>query len=1273
MQGNRISAAMIVSAALLAFEPASAQVFEWVNPGVGDWDEAANWRELPSTFSIRRINYGGTAQKRSVGTSLPSLEIGETYKGSLHILAPGTLDTELGRLGAGGDSQGHVLISGSGARWSVSNDLLVGNSGTGILELRDGASLIASGASFWLARNGRSRGEVNAAGSSVIQAQDIDIAGGGSAIFSLASGSRVSSDNVSIASSENATGELRVSGNDTVWESSGQIDIANFGSALVRIEDRAYLNAFSAVIGLQSMASGTLALSDGARAEFSRLLNVGVTGTGTLEVSDSSLTTGPATLGSHTLGNGTARIGGSDASWTVNGDLRLATRGTASLTVENGGALTSGDALVADWEEATAAVIVQDSGSIWRANDLIFGRSGTADLVVRDGGRVEASASMRVGLSHLGSASIEVTGSGSALDVAEYFLVGFASPVVLTVENGGRVRAGRSTLRSEEAVATASVVGAGSLWETGSSFDIGNGGTARLSILGGATVLSEHARAGISSRGPSDVLVDGAGSSWRVQGSFVLGFLGTGNLTVRNGARLELGGTEAAGTLELGDSFGAEGTVNIGGGQAPGFLLAGSIVGGEGIARIVLDHTSPSYALTPDGTTSASPVIIKGTTKLDHIGPGTTSLPGDHSYTGNTTVTRGMLRVEGSTTSPTVVSGSGTLGGSGAVHEAVTVNAGGTVSPGAPLGALTVGSLSLDSQARLSFQLAAPGQASDLIEVTENLILDGVLDIANAGGLGIGEYTLIRYGGTLVNRGLRLGGLPPGFQTSQFSVDTSQRGLVRLRVGEVASPGPSLQSRLFFVNPGSNAQQQSFIRIINPTPERLDVLFSAFDDEGVPAPGGPVTASLPAQSSLQLTSQDLEFGNASKGLDGKLGDGSGKWQLVIDGTVPFEAMSLIRTPDGFLTNVSELVPATGDGHEVYFANPPGNTVQQSFIRVVNRGDESGTVVVSAVDDTGNPAPQGPISFELGPRAALNFNSEDYSFGNVQKGLTGGLGLGSGKWRLRIESTLDLAVMSLIRNPDGFVTSVGTVAPSLDEADEGRLLLSVEPSRLPDRQGFLRLVNPGAATEIVTLSAVDDEGRSGAAPVDVELAAFSAVQLVAGDLESGNPDKQANGGFGSGSGRWHVDARPLDRIEAMSLMRLPGGFLSNLSAVAPQSSPVEATVWFFNPGQNQAQRSMLRIVNRNDAFGTALIEAIDDTGAAAPGGPVTVELLPLAAAELSAADLEEGNPALGVEGALGTGTGKWRLHIEADVGIYVQSLLESPGGFLTDLSQPAPRN
>jgi T5SS/PEP-CTERM-associated repeat protein len=441
MQGNRISAAMIVSAALLAFEPASAQVLEWVNPGVGDWDEAANWSAAPNSFHTRSINNGGTAQKRSVGTTLHTLQVGETFTGSLHILAPGTLDTDLGRLGAGGnDSQGHVLISGPGARWSVSTALSVGNSGTGTLDMRDGAALVAPEAQISLGRNGRTRGEVYAAGSSVIQARDIAIAGGGSAIFSLTGGSRVSSGSASIAFLEEATGELRISGDGTVWESSGQIEIANYGSALVRIEDRAYLHAFSALLGLKSMGRGALVLSEGARAEFSRLLIVGLLGTGTLEVSDSSLTSGPATLGWDTLSNGSARIGGSDASWTVNGDLSLATRGTASLTVENGGALTSGDALVADWEEATAAVIVQDSGSIWRANDLIFGRSGTADLVVRDGGRVEASASMRVGLSHLGSASIEVTGSGSALDVAEYFLVGFASPVVLTVENGGRVR-----------------------------------------------------------------------------------------------------------------------------------------------------------------------------------------------------------------------------------------------------------------------------------------------------------------------------------------------------------------------------------------------------------------------------------------------------------------------------------------------------------------------------------------------------------------------------------------------------------------------------------------------------------------------------------------------------------------------------------------------------------------------------------------------------------------------------------------------------------------
>lgn len=664
----------VVLLGFLVALPSAAQVTEWTNPGAGDWDEPTNWSNTPSTFATRSINNGGTAQKRSIGPNLPTVQIGETLTGSLHILAPGTLESDAGRVAAGAnESHGEVLIAGPGARWTVSQNLILGNSGSAVLELRDGASLTTPG-SFALGRNGGSRGELIATGASVLETGDIDIAIGGTAAFSLLQSSRATSVGVSIGFWDEANGEVLVADEGSEWELSGPMEIANSGTALVSVDRRARLSAFSAVLGLRAFGNGTLTLQNGASAKFQEVLTVGVNGNGTLTVDGSSLDSPGTTMGWGNLAKGTATVRGPESNWTVRGDLMLGTFGQATLAVLDGGQLTSENALMADWQEANASTLVQGPGSVWQTGNLVIGRAGTASLVVRDGGRVDASATVAVGRSHLGSASIEVAGPGAILDVAEEFLLGFANPTTLLIVDGGWLRAGQTSMHSEEAVATATVSGAGSLWATGSAFDIGNNGAAQLSILQGATVLSQNVRAGTTSRGPSDILVSGLGSAWRVPGRFLLGFLGTGNLIVQNGARLELGTGGAAGTLELGDSHGASGIVNIGGGNAPGLLQVGRIVGGEGIARLTLEHNSPSYALTQDGTSLSQAVIIEGSTSVDHIGSGNTSLLGDHSYTGETGVSRGTLRVEGSIISPTTVSGSGTLSGSGTVNALVTVS-----------------------------------------------------------------------------------------------------------------------------------------------------------------------------------------------------------------------------------------------------------------------------------------------------------------------------------------------------------------------------------------------------------------------------------------------------------------------------------------------------------------------------------------------------------------------------------------------------------------------
>jgi autotransporter-associated beta strand protein len=125
----------------------------------------------------------------------------------------------------------------------------------------------------------------------------------------------------------------------------------------------------------------------------------------------------------------------------------------------------------------------------------------------------------------------------------------------------------------------------------------------------------------------------------------------------------------------------------------------------------------------------------------------------------------------------------GTLAGATALND-VTVT-GGTLSPGnGGPGQLTIlANLTLGANSRLLFDLGAPGQVggadNDLIAVTGNLTLDGLLDINARPDFGSGVYRLINYGGTLTDNGLAIGSAP----AADYIVQTSVAGQVNLVVG----------------------------------------------------------------------------------------------------------------------------------------------------------------------------------------------------------------------------------------------------------------------------------------------------------------------------------------------------------------------------------------------------------------------------------------------------------------------------------------------------------
>ena len=107
-------------------------------------------------------------------------------------------------------------------------------------------------------------------------------------------------------------------------------------------------------------------------------------------------------------------------------------------------------------------------------------------------------------------------------------------------------------------------------------------------------------------------------------------------------------------------------------------------------------------------------------------------------------------------------------------------------------------------------------------------------------------------------------------------------------------------ARVFFLNPGSNRNQASRLRLVNDGDEAAEVAVSGVDDAGVA--GGEVRLTVPPGAARTLTAALLEAGGED--VEGALGDGAGKWRLTVASDNPVTVMSLLESATGHLANLS---------------------------------------------------------------------------------------------------------------------------------------------------------------------------------------------------------------------------------------------------------------------------------------------------------------------------------------------------------------------------------
>ena len=465
----------------------------------------------------------------------------------------------------------------------------------------------------------------------------------------------------------------------------------------------------------------------------------------------------------------------------------------------------------------------------------------------------------------------------------------------------------------------------------------------------------------------------------------------------------------------------------------------------------------------------------------------------------------------------------------------------------------------------------------------------------------------------------------------------------------------------------SDPLRQGFVRVVNRSGQAGEAAIHAVDDGGRRL--GPVTLALAAGGTVHFNSNDLENGNAAKGLSGGVGAPSeGDWRLRIESSLNLEVLAYLRTRDGFLTAMHDLAPEAGGTHRIPIFNPGSNDRQASLLRLVNEGEADVEALVRGVDDRGN-SPGGEVRVAVPAGAARTLSAAQLESGSGPGVVAGALGDGAGKWRLGVTADGPIRAMGLLASPTGTMTNLSTAPqPRLDADGRPVHRAPLFPSASdPFRQGFVRVVNRSAEAGEVSVRARDDSGRD-YEPVALAIGAGQAVHFNSDDLEQGNRAKGLSAGVGTGEGDWRLELRSDLDLEVLGYVRTADGFLTSMHDLAPTSGGGRLAAT-FNPGGNDRQVSLLRLVNDGDAAAQVAVSGVDDRGAA--GGEVSATVPAGRSLTLSAAQLESGSGP-GVAGALGDGAGKWRLTVRSDRPIDVMSLLRSPTGHLTNLST-APGN
>ena len=364
-----------------------------------------------------------------------------------------------------------------------------------------------------------------------------------------------------------------------------------------------------------------------------------------------------------------------------------------------------------------------------------------------------------------------------------------------------------------------------------------------------------------------------------------------------------------------------------------------------------------------------------------------------------------------------------------------------------------------------------------------------------------------------------------------------------------------------------------------------------------------------------------------------------------------------------LSAIAVTAQAFDNTHQVFFFPSTAEAgTRQGFVRVINHSGLSGEVRITAIDDSG--FEKNPITLSISENSTTHFNSTDLERGNINKGLSGGVGSGQGAWRLFVESDLDVEVLSYIRTTDGFVTTMHEQLPFFSSNGLYKYAVIFNPGSNYSQVSSLRLINNTAADAQVSITGVDDQGMSPGNIVNLSVPAGAVRMLSAEELESGTGEGITSGALGDGAGKWQLLIESNQPLTALSVLESPTGHISNLSTIPKTHNNKYIVPLFPASADAKGRQGFLRVINHSNQDGTVTISAFNNTDWEYE--PITLSIGANKTQQFNSDDLELGNEDKGLTGSTGIGQGDWRLELSSHLDISVMAYVRTPGGFLTSV-------